>query len=180
MALKATVFKVELQIADMDRHYYQSHQLTLARHPSETDLRMMARILVFAVNADPQLQFTRGISTDAEPDLWQKSLTGDIEHWIELGEPDLKRIGRACGLARAVSVYAYGDRSAGVWWQAISAGLARFDRLRVFFLPEAQLRELAEMARRTMKLQVTIQEGEVWVADQERSVTINPVRWLPR
>jgi len=179
MALKATIFRVNLHIADTDRHYYQSHQLTLARHPSETDLRMMARILVFAINAREGLEFTRGISTEAEPDIWQKSLTGDIEHWLELGEPELRRIGRACGLARAVSIYPYGERSARIWLQGIQGGLARFQALRVCYLPEAELRQLTALVQRSMDLQVTVQDGEIWLADDQASVVVRPQTWYP-
>ena len=111
MALKATVHKAELQVSDMDRHYYASHNLMLAQHPSETDQRLMVRLLVFALFADERLEFGRGISTDDEPDLWRKSLTGEIEQWIELGQPDESRIRKACGRAREVVLVGYGGRS---------------------------------------------------------------------
>ena len=88
MALKATIHKVQLQIADMDRHYYADHALTVAQHPSETDERMMVRLLAFALNADASLTFGRGVSTEGEPDLWRKDLTDAIEVWIQLGQPD--------------------------------------------------------------------------------------------
>src|SRR5678816_1520267 len=111
MALKATIFKAELSIADVDRGYYADHALTIARHPSETDGRMMVRLLAFALNAHERLEFGKGLSDTDEPDLWQKSLTGAIEHWIEVGQPDDKRLLRACGRADRVTVYAYGNRA---------------------------------------------------------------------
>ena len=104
MALKATIFKADLHIADMARNYYAEHALTVARHPSETDERMMARILAFALNADERLAFGKGLSDADEPDLWQKDLTGAIEHWIEVGQPDEKRLLRACGRAARARV----------------------------------------------------------------------------
>ncbi|HXH71658.1 MAG TPA: YaeQ family protein, partial [Mariprofundaceae bacterium] len=116
MAINATIFKAEVQITDLDRHYYADHQLTIARHPSETDSRMMVRLVAFAFHAGEALQFTRGISTEDEPDLWQKSMSGEIELWIELGQPDEKRIRKACGRARKVIVYTYQQRSGEAWW----------------------------------------------------------------
>ena len=115
MALKATIFKAQLQIADMDRHYYAEHALTLARHPSETDERMMVRLLAFALNADESLEFGKGLSNEDEPALWRKDLTGVIEHWIEVGLPDEKSLRKACGRATQVRLYTYG-RGAAKWW----------------------------------------------------------------
>lgn len=115
MALKSTIYKASLQIADMDRNYYHDHMLTIAKHPSETDERMMLRILVFALNAHDDLVFTKGLSTDNEPDLWQKKLNGDIERWIDLGQPDEKRIRKACGLSNQVLIYCYSGSSADIW-----------------------------------------------------------------
>lgn len=121
MALKATVFKAELQVADMDRHHYGTYNLTLARHPSETDERMMVRVLAFALFADPALGFGKGLCVDDEPDLWQKDLTGVIERWIDVGQPDEKWIRKACGRAREVVVLAYG-RALEVWWNGTRQG----------------------------------------------------------
>ena len=115
MAINATVFKAVLQIADMDRHYYADHVLTLARHPSETDERMMVRLLAFALFAEDGLTFGKGISSDEEPDLWHKDLTGEIKRWIEVGLPDMRVIRKACGRADQVVVLSYG-RAAGIWW----------------------------------------------------------------
>ena len=119
MALKATIFKAELHIADMERGYYHDHALTVARHPSETDERMMVRLLAFALNADETLAFGAGLSTDDEPDLWRKDLTGSIETWIDVGLPDEKRIRKACGRADEVFVYSYGGHAAQLWWQQV-------------------------------------------------------------
>jgi uncharacterized protein YaeQ len=177
MALKATVFKAELNVADMDRDHYQSHSLTLARHPSETDERMMVRLLAFALNADEQLQFTKGLSTDEEPDLWQKNLQGDIELWIEVGLPDERRIRKASNRADRVIVYAYGARTAPVWWQNIQNDLSRFDNLTVIYLSPEDTAALAGMARRTMILQATIQDGSVWFGDEHQTLTITPTIW---
>jgi len=174
MALKATIFKAELQIADMERGYYHDHAVTVARHPSETDERMMVRLLAFALNADESLTFGAGLSTDDEPDLWRKDLTGSIETWIDVGLPDEKRIRKACGRANAVFVYSYGGHAAQLWWQQVGDKLARSHKLTVIELPQAGTRALAALAARNMKLQYTIQDGQVWVADDRESVQLDP------
>ncbi|HWS25207.1 MAG TPA: YaeQ family protein, partial [Xanthomonadales bacterium] len=117
MALKATVYKAELQISDLDRHYYETHTLTLAQHPSETGERVMVRLLAYALFAADDLDFGRGLSSDDEPDLWRKSLTGEIEQWIYLGQPEEARIRKACGRAREVVVIGYSGRSFSLWWE---------------------------------------------------------------
>jgi len=101
----------------MECGYYQDHALTIARHPSETEERMMVRLLAFALNADGTLVFGAGLSADDEPDLWCKELTGNIQTWIDVGLPDEKRIRKACGRADSVFVYSYGGRAAQLWWE---------------------------------------------------------------
>lgn len=174
MALKATIFKAELHIADMERGYYHDHALTVARHPSETDERMMVRLLAFALNADDTLTFGAGLSADDEPDLWRKDLTGSIQTWIDVGLPDEKRIRKACGRADAVFVYSYGGHAAQLWWQQVGEKLARSHKLTVIDLPQAGTRALAAFAARNMHLQITIQDGQVWVADDRESVQLDP------
>jgi len=173
MALKATICKAELHIADMERGYYHDHTVTVARHPSETDERMMVRLLAFALNADETLAFGAGLGTDDEPDLWRKDLTGSIETWIDVGLPDEKRIRKACGRADKVFVYSYGGHAAQLWWQQVGDKLARSHKLTVIELPQAGTRALAGLAARNMKLQYTIQDGQVWVADDRESVQLD-------
>ena len=172
MALKATIYKAELHVADMERHYYQSHSLTIARHPSENDERMMIRVLAFALHADELLTFTRGISTADEPDLWIKNLSGEIDCWIDLGQPDEKRIRQACGRARNVWVYNYGGRPAEQWWQQNKTLLARFNNLTVVNIPGEAGKQLKQLARKTMDLQCSIQENQVFLVDGDESVHI--------
>jgi uncharacterized protein YaeQ len=178
MALKATIFKAELRIADIERGYYGDHAVTVARHPSETDERMMVRLLAFALNADEALAFGAGLSTDDEPDLWRRDLTGSIQTWIDVGLPDEKRIRKACGRANAVFVYSYGGHAAQLWWQQVGDKLARSHKLTVIELPQAGTRALAGLAARNMKLQVTIQDGQVWVTDDRESVQLDPLTIL--
>jgi uncharacterized protein YaeQ len=173
MALKATIFKADLQIADMDRNYYHDHALTIAQHPSETDERMMVRILAFALHADESLSFGKGLSADDEPDLWQKDLTGAIETWIDVGLPDEKLIRRACGRARQVFIYSYGGRGADIWWNQNGSKLDRLNNLTVINLPEVTSQAMANLAQRSMQLQCTIQDRQIWVADKEGQVQVD-------
>lgn len=174
MALGATIFKAALSVADMDRGHYADHALVIARHPSETDERMMARLAAFALNADDALEFGKGLSTEDEPALWRKDLTGAIELWIEVGLPDEKALRKACGRATAVRVYAYG-RGAAVWWRNNAAALARPDNLAIYELPAESTQALAQLAQRTMQLQCTVQDGTAWINDGERSIELTPV-----
>lgn len=174
MALKSTIFKIELQVADLDRNYYQTHALTIARHPSETDERMMVRVIAFALNAHPALEFGKGLSTDEEPDLWRKDLTGAVEQWIEVGLPDERRIRRACGRAAEVIVYTYGGRTAELWWSQNRSQLLKQDRLTVIDLPQAQTEALAQHVVRTMQMNCTLQDGELWCLIDGASVNLVP------
>ncbi|VAX10914.1 YaeQ protein [hydrothermal vent metagenome] len=177
MALKATIFKADLQIADMDRNYYQDHALTLARHPSETDERMMVRLLTFVLHADTELSFTKGLSTGDEPDLWLKELSGEIDLWIDIGQPDEKRIRKACGRARQVYIYCYSGRSADIWWEQNGAKLQRFKNLKVINLADNAGAALAGLAHRNMQLQCTVQDGQVWLVGDNGSVEVSFSEW---
>ncbi|MEO5699018.1 MAG: YaeQ family protein [Casimicrobiaceae bacterium] len=173
MALKSTICKLVLAVADIDRGHYQDYELTIARHPSETDERMMVRVLAFALHADAALQFGRGLSAEDEPDLWRRDLTGTIETWIEVGLPDERELRRACGRAREVEVLAYGGRAVQLWWHGARDRLLRQAQLAVHEVPLAASRALAALADRSMRLQVTIQEGHVLVSDGATSVTVD-------
>ncbi len=169
MALSATVNKVSLNIADMNRHYYQQHQLTVAQHPSENDFRFMVRIFAFALNADSELQFTKGLSAEDEPEVWKKSLSDEIQLWIDFGQVDEKRIRKACGRARRVRLYTYNQRKADVWWQQHESKLDRYRNLELFHLHA----EGAEMfAGRKTDLQCTIQDDELLVTDGGNSLVV--------
>lgn len=163
MALKATIHKATLNIADMDRHYYADHHLTVAQHPSETDQRMMIRLLAFALNASDTLEFTKGLSTDDEP---------------ELGLPEEDRLRKACNRAGKVILYTYGDRAFPVWWDKHHGKLERFDNLTIFHLPGDSTEALAGLANRSMSFQVTIQDGEVTFSNDSNLVTITPEQRL--
>jgi uncharacterized protein YaeQ len=174
MAIKSTVFKATLNIADMDRHYYAEHGLTLARHPSETDERMMVRLLAFAMFADERLEFGKGLSSTEEPALWLRDYAGVIKLWIEVGLPDERVLRKAAGRAEQVVVLAYGGRAVDVWWGKEGPGLARLDNLRVLAVAPEASAGLAALAERGMDLQCTIQDGHLWFTDGPETVLIEP------
>ncbi|RJE81810.1 YaeQ family protein [Paracoccus sp. JM45] len=177
MAQKSTIYKVELSVSDMDRHYYETHKLTIAKHPSETDQRLMVRILAFALNAHEHLEMTKGLSTDDEPDVWQKSLSSEIELWVALGLPTEKAVRQSCGKADKVIIYPYGGRTAEMWWDKIKNSTTRFNNLRVICFSENDTSQLEELASRAMKMQVNIQDGDVMVSVDDRIVNMTPVIW---
>jgi uncharacterized protein YaeQ len=183
MALKSTIYKAQLQIADMDRGLYADHALTLALHPSETEERLMVRLLAFALHVpaddhDGALLFGRGLSDTDDPDLWRHSLDGTLRDWIDVGQPDDRRLVRACGRADRVVLFAYAA-SVPVWWQGIAAKLARLRNLEVWQLPAAQSQALAALAQRAMQLQISVQDGAVYVVQGDRTAEVTPQRLYP-
>ena len=177
MAQKATIYKVELSVSDMDRHYYETHKLTVAKHPSETDERLMVRLLAFALNAHEHLEMTKGLSTDDEPDIWQKSLSDELELWVALGLPSEKVVRQSSGKSGKVNVYSYGGRTAETWWDKIKNSTTRFDNLQVMNFSEKDTGDLAKLASRSMKLQVNIQDSEVMVSVDDSIVYVTPTKW---
>ena len=178
MAIKSTIFKAQLQIADMDRGVYADHALTIARHPSETDERMLMRVLAFALHVpasddNGKLELAKGISDTEEPDLWQHDLSGQLLHWLEVGQPDERRMIKAAGRADRVTVIAYAA-STPIWWAGVQNKVARAARLAVWQVPAEQSQALATLAQRTMQLQVTVQDGTVWVSDGQQSIEVEP------
>jgi uncharacterized protein YaeQ len=180
MAQKATIFKAHLQLADMDRGVYVDPTLTLARHPSETDERMMVRLLAFALHVpvDTQngvLEFAKGLWDPDEPELWHKDLTGQIVHWIEIGQPDDRRLLKASGRAERVTVISF-SQSTSIWWAAIASKLTRARNIDVWQIAASESRALAELAQRSMQLQISIQDGTAFIGDGQRSVEVSPLR----
>jgi uncharacterized protein YaeQ len=174
MAQRSTVYRAELTVSDLDRHAYGQYTLTLARHPSETEERLMVRLLAFALYADEALAFGRGLSTEDEPDLWQRDPTGTIERWIDVGLPDEKAVRKACGRAREVVVLAYGARRVDGWCDDNAAGFARLSNLRVVTLTASETEALQKLAARSMALTCTIQDGHVWLASDSTTVELTP------
>ena len=170
MAISATISKVSLNIADMDRAYYGQHEFTVAMHPSETEFRLIVRVMAFALNAQEHLVFTKGLGAGDEPELWAKNLSDEIELWVDFGQVDEKRIRKACGRAKQVRIYTYQDRKAKVWWEQHRQKLARHDNLSVFHI-EAEGAEA--LVKRTMQLHCTIDDGAMFMSDEESSVSIS-------
>ena len=173
MALSSTIFKVQLDLSDLNRNLFNTYKLTMARHPSENDQRMMLRLLAFALFADERLAFTKGISTTDEPDLWLKNDTGDIDLWLELGQPDEKRIRQANSRARQVVIVSYGDRSLISWRQQLDATIQRFPSLKILHLSDPQLKSLASLADKAMQLHCSIQDDEVYIGNDKESIQLN-------
>lgn len=174
MAAKATIYKAVLNIADMDRHYYSEHNFTIAKHPSENELRLMARLIAFVLNANEDLVFCKGISQDDEPDLWQKALDGDIKLWIDLGQPDEKRIKKACGRSEKVIIYTFQEGSASAWFKQIEKSLQRFKNLSIVYLNIEG--EIELLTQRTMVLQCNISDGELSIIDDKYSIVVTQKR----
>ena len=182
MALKSTIYKANLQIADMDRQLYADHALTLALHPSETEERLLVRLLAFALNVPHDndrgaLQFARGLSDSDEPDLWQHDLTGQLVQWIEVGQPDERRLAKACARAERVTLYCYGS-AADIWWAGIRNKLTRLSNLQVWQIPATQAQAMAKVAARGMQWQLTVQDGHVWLSCGADSLELLPQRLM--
>ena len=185
MALKSTIFKAQLQVADIDHGYYADHGLTLARHPSETDERMMVRLVALALHAhelqsvchgDGTLSFGAGLSDPDEPDVWLRDFTGQTRLWIEVGQPEDKPVIKACGKADQVAVYCF-HHAAEVWWRGIESKLSRPRNLSVWRVPTLASQALGSLAQRSMQLQATIQEGVLMLGDGTSTVDVECVRW---
>lgn len=175
MAANATIYKASLNIANMDNHYYAEHNFTLAKHPSENNYRLMIRLVAFILNAKDDLVFCKGIAQEDEPDLWEKALNGDIKLWIDLGQPDEKRIKKACGRSQKVIIYTYQEGSASAWWKQTEKVLKRFKNLSVVKINIDG--NIEELVKRAMTLHSNISDGELTLLDSENSVTITEDSW---
>ena len=177
MALRATIYKIELHIADMNRHHYATYPLTVARHPSETDERMMVRLMAFALNAHEDLQFTKGISDADEPDLWQKDPTGAIQCWLEVGQPDDKRLLKAAGKSDQVKVYCFSGPASRIWWEGMRTTWARSNKFEVYSFAQSQTQSLAKAVSRNMVVHVTIEDSTLTVIAGDETFTIGVEPW---
>jgi len=180
MALKATIYKATVNVADLDRNQFLDATLTLARHPSETQERMMLRLLAWIKYANERLQFTRGLSAEDEPDAWLLNDHLGIDLWIEMGLPDERRIKKACNQAAEVALFTYNSRAAEIWWQQNKSKCSQFSNLSVWYLDDEQLNQLIAFAGRTMSLQATIQEGAIWLSDEQNNLEIHFTPWQQR
>ena len=175
MATKATIYKALLNIANMDTNYYNEHNLTLALHPSETEERLMARVVAFILNANEDLGFCKGISEDDEPDLWEKSLDGEIQLWIDLGQPDEKRIKKACNRSKRVIIYTYQENMAQPWFKQMEKVINRWNNLSIIYLNIDG--DTEELAKRGMNLQCNISDEELTLIGDDKSMIITQNKW---
>jgi len=162
VALKPTIYKIKISLSDIDQNHYDSLNLTIAQHPSETTERMMARVLAFCMNARENLSFTKGLSAVEEPDIWARTLDDQLSLWIDIGEPGFDRIKKATRLSPAVKVYSFNLKSDS-WW-AKEQGKFNDLKVSVFQFPWKSIRELAELVTRTMDLSITISDNIVYVS----------------
>ncbi len=178
MALKATIYKAMVNVADLDRNKFLDSNLTLARHPSETQERMMLRLLAWIKYADERLQFSRGLSAEEEPEIWQHNDHLGIDLWVELGLPEERRVKKACSQSAEVALFTYNSRAAEIWWQQNQNKLSQFKNLSIWYLDDEQLAKLSAFGTRSMNLQATIQDGAIWLSDAENNVEIHFTAWL--
>ena len=171
MALKATIYKATIELANMDRNYYDSLQLTIARHPSETEQRLIVRIMAFILNAHPDLQFGKGLSDETEATIWQKNYSDEISLWIELGQPEEKRLKKACNQADEVKLYCYGS-SINTWWSQTEQNLSKFERLSIEQFEPSTCEALVKLLTRNMEFQCSIQDGQLWLTSGEETLLI--------
>lgn len=185
MATKSTIFKASLQIADIDHGYYADHAFMLARHPSETDERMMVRLCALTLqahrlqsvcNGDATLAFGAGLSDPDEPDVWLRDFTGRTRLWLEVGQPEEKPLTKACSKADSVVLYAFGH-AADIWWKGVETKLSRLANLQVWRIPAPAAQALVPLAQRSMSLQATVQDGVLMLGDGAVNVDIEPLRW---
>ncbi|NVJ66646.1 MAG: YaeQ family protein [Gammaproteobacteria bacterium] len=176
MALKATIYKATVNISDLDTHYYNELNLTIAQHPSESDKRMMVRLVAYILNVQERLEFTKGLSEEGEPEIWAKNYTDDIELWIELGRPDEARLRKASHKSKQVIVYTYDDNASAIWWKSNHNKLRDYKNLSVFSINDEQAAGIESMIERTMQLQATIEDGQLWLSNSEKSQLIEVVK----
>lgn len=176
MALKATIYKVQLNVSDIDSGHYDDYNLTIAQHPSENERRMMYRLTVFALNAKEGPSFTKGLCAQEEPELWTHNAMGEIEHWIDLGTPDLKRIKQACGKSKKVSIYTYQERASIERFESIKSSIERFKNLSVTHLKVLGEVPLENLVTRNMDLYATIQDQELWLSDDQQRAGLSLVK----
>jgi uncharacterized protein YaeQ len=172
MALKSTIYKAKLSIANLNIHHYQDYNLTIAKHPSETNLRMMYRLIAFAILCHHELELTKGLSTDTEPDLWKINYDGSIDHWIELGHLDERRIRQVCSKAREVSLFTYQDSLSLTWFKSIEHAIHRFNHLNITHLSVKDGQSIEEFVERGMNLTINIEDLDIWLSDDSKSIQL--------
>ena len=172
MALKSTIYKVRLTLSNLNIHHYSDYSLTIAKHPSENELRMMIRLLAFSLSAQEDVQFTKGLSADNEADLWKINHDGSIEHWIELGLPDERRIRQICSKANKVTIYTYHGNQALLWFESIENKVQRFDHLNIIHFSVKDTHLLEAFAEKGMNLNISIEDNDIWISNETERICV--------
>jgi len=178
MAIKATIYKAKIQISDCDRNYFNSHELTISCHPSETEQRMMVRLLAFALFASDELSFTKGLCADDEPELWNINLSGEIELWISLGQIDEKQLRKSLGRSKQVIIITYNGHKSSIWWSKNQSKYTQLNNLQIINIKPDDVTAMQDFVSRNMDLQITIQEGVIWLSNSRQTINIEPEVWL--
>lgn len=165
MALKPTIYKTTIGLSDLNRDYYDSLQLTIAQHPSETAERMMARVVAFCLHAQPELSFTKGLSAVDEPDIWARTLDNRIDTWIDVGEPAFDRIKKAVSVSQAVKIYTFNTKS-NVWWSQLDSKIHTLN-VSVYQFNWESIQALAALVERTMQMSVTITGESAYITSDK-------------
>ena len=174
MALKAKIYKATINLADMDREYYDTINLTIAQHPSETDQRMMVRLIAFILNAHEDLQFGKGLSDEDEAAIWQINYSSVIDLWVELGQIDNKRLKKACSRSKKVKLYCYGS-SVDIWWSQNQSKMRQFEQLTIEQFSTETTDALVKLVDRNMDFQCSIQDGQLWLNSGDETLLIETI-----
>ncbi|MDH5560462.1 MAG: YaeQ family protein [Deltaproteobacteria bacterium] len=172
MALKATISKVNLSVSNIDRHHYQDYRLTLAQHPSETDLRLVFRLAAFALYSQENPQFTKGLCADEEPELWTHRPTGEIRHWIELGQPSEKRIRQALSKAERMTVIGFHSTKFKMWFKGLNKKTLEQKKLRLIMFESIGTSGPEDLAQKNMNLSCIIQDDRIFLSSENVQVTL--------
>ncbi|PTC00852.1 hypothetical protein C9975_05275 [Thalassospira xiamenensis] len=175
MALPSTPYKITLDISDTDRGVYESVKFTVARHPSETEIRLASRVLAYAIFYHPHLAFGRGLSDSDEAALWEMDLTGEIQHWIDVGQPDAARVIKASRRAPQMSVLVYGN--ARIWREKVLPQIAHLNNVRVIVLAQEALAEAASKLQRSSHWGIMISDGHLYLSDGDQQITLALECW---
>lgn len=178
MAIKATIYKAKIEISNCDQNYFNNHDLTISCHPSETQQRMMVRILAFALYASSSLSFTKGLCADDEPELWDKNLCGEIEQWISLGQVDEKQVRKSLGRSKQVVIFTHAGNKSITWWKKNQSAFEQLDNLQIIHIKPEDVNAMQALVARNMNLQYTIQDGIVWLSNAQDTIMIEPEIWL--
>ncbi|MDH5389027.1 MAG: YaeQ family protein [Gammaproteobacteria bacterium] len=171
MAIKPTIFKLKISLSDLNRNYYDTLNITLAQHPSETAERMMVRVLAYCINAQEYLVFAKGMNDIDEPDIWARTLDNQITLWIDVGEPAVERIKKASRVAQALKIYCFNSKS-DVWWDQAKGKISQL-KTSILRFQWAEIQALAMLVQRTMEISVTITGDSAYVATKLGECEIN-------